>query len=198
MTLTAANSEYLYCVGRNDDAIAEAKRAFELDPLSLAINGSLSDAYYYARKYDDAIEQGRKVLKIDPNSLAEHFSLGNNFTQKKMYPEAVAEWQTWMKIRGDSGLADATAEAYRTSGFPGFLQAWINSQRNDSASLQRAFEIAAFYALLGNKNDAIVWLEKAYANRSGGMARVKAEPAFDSVRTDPGFREIIRRMNFPD
>jgi serine/threonine protein kinase/tetratricopeptide (TPR) repeat protein len=191
-------SEYLYSVGRYDEAIAEAKRALELDPLSLAINGSLSDAYYYARRFDDAIEQGRKVLKIDPNSLAEHFSLGNNFAQKKMYPEAVAEWQTWMKLRGNSGLAASTAEAYRTSEFPGFLQAWIDSDRKDPAALQRAFGIAALYALQGKKSDAVAWLEKAYANRSGGMARVKAEPAFDSIRTDPGFKAIIRRMNFPE
>jgi len=191
-------SEYLYCVGRYDEAIAESKRALELDPLSLAINGSLSDAYYYARRFDDAIEQGKKVLKIDPNSLAEHFSLGNNFAQKKMYPEAVAEWQTWMKISGESALAASSGEAYKTSGFPGFLQAWIDSDRNDPAALQRAFGIAALYALQGRKSDAVAWLEKAYTNRSGGMARVQAEPAFDSIRTDPGFKAIIQRMNFPE
>ncbi len=191
-------SEYLYRVGRFDDSISEAKRAQELDPLSIAINLSVAAAYFYARKYDLAIEQNKQTQKMDPNYIAAHLELGDAYEQKKMYPEAVAEWQTAMKMFGNPALAAAVGEAYRTSGFQGFLQTWIDSDVKSPASSERAYGIAGRYALLGKKNEAVAWLEKAYAARSGGMARLKSDPFFDSMHSDPGFQAIMRRMNFPE
>jgi serine/threonine protein kinase/tetratricopeptide (TPR) repeat protein len=190
-------SEYLYAVGRYDEAIAEAKRALELDPLSVAINGSLAGAYYYARRFDESIEQSKKVLQMDPSFVTEHIELGSAFAQKKMYPQAVEEWQTALKLAGNPGLSSAVGAGYKASGFPGFLQAWLENDLKDPTSGNRAFQVAARYASLGKKSEAVAWLEKAYANRSGGMVRLKADPVFDAMRTDPGFEAIVRRMNFP-
>jgi tetratricopeptide (TPR) repeat protein len=190
-------SEYLYCVGRYDEAIAEAKRAQELDPLSIAINLSVAAAYFYARSYDLAIELDKQTQKMDSNYISAHWELGDAYAQKKMYPEAVAEWQTAMKISGNSALAAASAEAYKTSGFQGFVLGWIESDLRDPARDQRAYGIARGYAVLGKKTEAVNWLEKAYAARSGGMARLKSDPVFDSLRSDPGFQAILKRMNFP-
>jgi len=190
-------SEYLYCVGRYDESIAEAKRAQELDPLSTAINLSVAAAYFYARKYDQAIEQNKQSLKMDPNYVSAHMGMGDTYAEKKMYPEAVAEWQTALKLSGDPALAAAGA-AYKTSGFPGFLQAWIDSDAKRAVASQRTFGIARRYALLGKKNEAVAWMEKAYAERSGGMARLKADPAFDSMHSDAAFEAIVKRMNFPE
>jgi eukaryotic-like serine/threonine-protein kinase len=191
-------SEYLYAVGRYDEAIAEAKRAQELDPLSMAINGSVDDAYFYARKYDLAIEQSKNTLKMDSNFIAEHMALADAYAQKKMDPEAVAEWQTVMNLSGRPALAAAAAEAYRTSGFHGFLQTWLDYDLKDPDVDKRAYAVARRYALLGKKNETVAWLEKAYANRSGGMVRLKSDPVFDSMRSEPDFEAIMRRMNFPE
>ena len=191
-------SEYLYCVGRYDDAIAEAKRAQELDPLSVAINGSVGAAYYFARKNDQAIEQLKKTLQMDPNVDLVNWDLAEAYSQKKMYPEAVAGWQTWMKVNGTPTLATATGEAFTASGFQGFLQTWLDGELKNTAARQREFAIALLYVRLGKKKDAVSWLEKAYSKRSGGMARLKADPAFDPIRSDPDFQAIVRRMNFPE
>ncbi len=191
-------SEYLYAIGRHDEAIAEAKRAQELDPLSVAINGSVADAYFYAHKFDLVIAQSKNTLKMDPNFIAEHAILADAYTQKKMYPEAVAEWQTVMNLSGHPALAATVGEAYRASGFAGFLQTWLDNDLKDPEVGKRAYTVARHYALLGKKSEAVNWLEKAYTNRSGGMVRLKSDPVFDSMRTEPGFEAVMRRMNFPE
>jgi tetratricopeptide (TPR) repeat protein len=190
-------SEYLYAVGRFDESIAEAKRAQELDPLSISINLSVAAAYFYARKYDPAIEYAKKTQLMDSNYIAAYTVLGDAYAEKKMYPEAIAEWQTAMKMSGTPALATTAGEADRTSGFQGFLQASLDSDLKSPAVGERAYGIARRYALLGKKNETVTWLEKAYASRSGGIVRIKSDPAFDSMRTEPGFQAIILRMNFP-
>ena len=85
-------------MGRFKEAIAEDKRAVELDPLSLIINRDLGVAFYEARQYDQAIEQSRKTLEMDPNFLAAHRSLGWAYVQKSMYKEGIAEFE---KVLGD-------------------------------------------------------------------------------------------------
>jgi serine/threonine protein kinase/tetratricopeptide (TPR) repeat protein len=191
-------SEYLYVVGRHDEAIAEAKRAQELDPLSVAISGSVATAYYYAQRYDQAIEQNKQALKMDPNFISSHEELGDAYAAKKMYPEAVAAWQTAMRMFGNPALAAAAGEAFKTSGLQGFLQTSLDSALKDPAANRRAYAIARNYAFLGKRNEAVTWLEKAYAARSGGMVRLKSDPAFDSMRSDPGFQTVMKRMNFPE
>jgi eukaryotic-like serine/threonine-protein kinase len=189
-------AEYLYAVGRFDEATAEAKRAQELDPLSVAVSGSVAETYYYARKYDQAIEAYKATLKMDPNFIAAHIGLALSYDEKKMYPEAVAEWQARAQLYRDPAGASLLGEAYKSSGYPGVLQTLLDGilkgQSVDPG------QVAAVYAKMGKKNEALTWLEKAYAERSGRMVRLRSDPAFDSLRSDPGFVAIVRRMNFPD
>jgi serine/threonine protein kinase/tetratricopeptide (TPR) repeat protein len=189
-------AEYLYAVGRFDEATAEAKRAQELDPLSVAVSGSVAETYYYARKYDQAIEAYKATLKMDPNFIAVHIGLALSYEQKKMYPEAVAEWQAMAQLYRDPAGASLLGEAYKSSGYPGVLQTLLDGsmkgQSVDSA------QVASVYAKMGKKNEALTWLEKAYAERSGRMVRLRSDPEYDSMRSDPGFVAIVRRMNFPE
>ena len=189
-------AEYLYAVGRFDEATAEAKRAQELDPLSVAVSGSVAETYYYARKYDQAIEAYKATLKMDPNFIAAHIGLALSYDEKKMYPEAVAEWQARAQLYRDPAGASLLGEAYKSSGYPGVLQTLLDGilkgQSVDPG------QVAAVYAKMGKKNEALTWLEKAYAERSGRMVRLRSDPGFDSLRSDPGFVAIVRRMNFPD
>ncbi len=191
-------AEYLYAVGRFDDAIAEAKRAQELDPLSVAINGSVAETYYYARKYDQAIEAYKATQKMDPNFISGHTGLALTYEQKKMYPQAVAEWQAVVQLSGNPAAASLLGETYKNSGYQGFLQASLDGSLKAPVQAVPSWRIASLYAQMGKKNEALTWLEKAYAERGGGMVRLKSDPEFDSLRSEPGFVAIIRRMNFPD
>ncbi len=191
-------AEYLYAVGRFDDAIAEAKRAQELDPLSVAINGSVAETYYYARKYDQAIEAYKATQKMDPNFISGHTGLALTYAQKKMYPEAVAEWQTVVQLSGNPAAASLLGETYKNSGYQGFLQASLDASLKTPVQSVPSWRIASLYAQMGKKNEALTWLEKAYAERGGGMVRLRSDPEFDSLRSEPGFVAIIHRMNFPE
>jgi tetratricopeptide (TPR) repeat protein len=184
-------------MGRNEEAISEARRALELDPLSLIIGAQMGDALAHAGRTDEGIEQLKKTTQMDPNFPEAHWTLAEAFAQKKMYSEAVSEWQTAMKLSAYEPGAMALIEAYKASGYQGFLQKWIDQLLQRPAGKQLPYELARLYARLGKK-EGLKWLEKAYAEHVGAMLFLKCEPAFDSWRSDPRFQSLMRRMNFPE
>jgi tetratricopeptide (TPR) repeat protein len=185
-------------VGRYDQAIAEAKRAQELDPLSPIIGGSLAATLLYARKYDDAIEQYKKSVQMDPNISLAHQDMANAYVQKKMYPEAVAEWQKAMTLTGNPAQATALGEVYRVSGFQAFLQSWVEMRQRDPSALMHPYQTARLFVLLGKKNEALSMLQKGFTVREGPMVYLKCDSVFDPIRSDPGFQAIVKKMNFPE
>ncbi len=191
-------SEFLMEMGRNEEAISEARRALELDPFSLAIGTQMGDAFYRAGRTDEAIEQLKKTILMDPNSPDVHGVLADAFAQKKMYSEAVAESQTAMKLSGDEPGATAVGDAYKSSGYQGFLQRWIDQLLQRPPEQRFPYELARLYARLGKKEEGLKWLEKAYAEHRSGMLFSKSDPVLDSWRSDPRFQSLQRRMNFPN
>jgi tetratricopeptide (TPR) repeat protein len=183
-------SECLYCMGRYDEAIAERKRAQELDPLSPIISQSVATALFYARKYDDAIEQSKKTLQMDANLPAAHWDLADGYVQKKRYPEAVAKWQQALTLSGNSKLAATLGEAYRHSGFQGFLRTWTDYNSKDPWADVHLYDVARRFALMGKNDETVSWLRKALAARAGGMVYLKSDPAFVSLRSDTDFQTI--------
>jgi serine/threonine protein kinase/TolB-like protein/Tfp pilus assembly protein PilF len=190
-------SECLYVTGRYDEAIAQAKRALELDQLSVAINGSLGATYYYARKYDLAIEQYKKTLQMDQNALLQHRELFLTYTLKGMYPEAVGEWQSVARNLGDEAQAAALGEAFQKSGFRGFLKTGLDQLSKVREGQQPGYDVARLHTLLGQTNEAIAALERVYAVRGGGIVYIKSDPVLDPLRSDPRFQDLIRRLNYP-
>jgi serine/threonine protein kinase/tetratricopeptide (TPR) repeat protein len=191
-------SEFLMEMGRNEEAISEARRALELDPLSLIIGSQMGDALYRAGRTDEAIEQLKKTTQMDPNFPEARWVLADAFAQKKMYSEAVAEWQTAMKLLGNEPGAAALGEAYKSSGYQGSLQKRIDQLLQRPAERRSSYDLARLYARLGKKEEALKWLEKGYTEHEGAMLFLKCEPAFDSWRSDPRFQVLMRRMNFPE
>jgi TolB-like protein len=192
---------YLSVMGRSDEAIAERKRALGLEPLSLTINFELGLAYYYARDYDHAIEQFQKTLELDPNFAAAHNFLPAAYEQKGMYSEAIAEFKKAIPLtaRSESTLSKAgLGHVYAVTGRKSDARIVLGELKQTSAQQYvPATSIALIYAGLGEKDEAFVWLDRAYEERAFQMQWIKIEPRWDSLRSDPRFKELLHRIGLP-
>ncbi len=192
-------SYFLSAMGRFDEALAEMKRAQELDPLSLEKLAGIGEVFYLQRHYDQAIEQYRKTLEMDPNSGFAHWAIGNAYVHKGMFDEAVAEYQKAIPLSGDSPDEPAMlGYAYALSGKSREARQVIDELKKRS---QRSYisptTIAVIYGGLGENDRAFEWLDKAYEGQDSLLILLKVEPMFDSIRNDPRFTELLRRVNLP-
>ncbi len=188
-------ARYLTAMGRFDEAIAEVKRAQQLEPLSLIINSAVGYAYYFARRYDQAIAESRKALEMDPNFSRAHFNLGLAYEQKKMFPQAIAEFQKAIASSGGPLMEAALGHAYAVAGRRAEAQEVLD--RLIELSKQRyvsSYQIATIYAGLGETDQAFAWLEKAYGERNNWLAYLKVDPIFDGLRSDSRFAALVRRV----
>jgi eukaryotic-like serine/threonine-protein kinase len=201
---------YLHSMNRADEGLAEMKRAYELDPLSIRINSGLGDMLAFAhahRQYDEAIEQFRKIIELEPAQWAlegAYWHLGAVYEKKGMYVEAIAEYQKSMKLSGDSDLAAAFEQDYKASGFSEAKRVVMqkNLQKLGEASKRGRvppLHFAFIYADLGEKEQAFEWLEKAYEERSSALVHLGDGTACtcDALRSDPRFADLLRRIGLP-
>ena len=185
-------------LGRHDEALAEVRRAVELDPLSLIINRVYGDMLLYARRYDEAIAQYRKTIEMDPNFPTTHNALGRAYEAKGMYDQAVAEYLAFSRPNISPAERLARQEAYTRSGWKAFLQIGVsNLLERSKKGYVRSFSIASFYARLGQKDEAFVWLEKAYQDRDYQMTELNVRPELDSLHSDPRFADLVRKVGLP-
>jgi eukaryotic-like serine/threonine-protein kinase len=185
--------------GSSEEFIAEEKRALELDPLSLPISASLGVAFYCARQYDQAIEQERKTLDLDANFVMAQWFLGLAYVQKSMYKEGIAEFEKMLVTSPGSPMAlSGLGYVYAVAGNRAEAQNVLD-QLNEISKQKyvSAKRVARIHAGLGEKDKAFEWLEKGYEERSTGTghASIKLDPAFDPLRSDPRFADLLRRMN---
>src|ERR1700736_6467513 len=187
--------DFLANMGRSEEGLRETNRAQELDPLSLLINTSLGRQFYLAGQNEKAVEQLRKVLDIDPKFAPARWMLEEVYAQMGNQKEAVAERAKVLSLSGSPELAASIDEDFKRFGYKGVLQSWLDGlteiSKHDYVS---AFSIAEAYIRMGEKGKAFDWLEKAYDQHDSGLVSVAVEPVFDSVRSDPRYRDILRRM----
>jgi serine/threonine-protein kinase len=197
--------EYLSIVSRMDEAIAEMKRAQELDPLSLIINSELGFTYTENRQYDQAIEQLRKTIEMDTNFPRAHQYLSIAYEGKGMFEEAISEFEKYSILNGispDEAAKEATGlrEGYKKLGAKGYWRKQIEfsekSRASQSDSSPPLSVEASFYARLGEKEQALALLEKAYEQKDAYVANLKS-PIYDSLRSEPRFQDLIRRIGLP-
>ena len=188
---------HLSLLGRNDEAIAEMRKAENLDPLSLIINADLAELLVIAHSYDESILQSRKTIEMDPNFALAHNQLAQAYLQKQMPEEAVPELQKAVQLSGGSPTCVASlARAYAASGKRGEAVRLLNDLKKRSGpSYSDASEIAAIYASLGDSDQAMDWLEKAYEERFN--PGVLLRPGYDPLRSDPRFQDLLRRVGLP-
>jgi len=185
---------HLSLLGRYDQAIAEMRKAQNLDPLSLIINADLAEVLVLAHSYDESIQQSRKTIEMDPNFALAHNQLAQAYLQKHMYDEAVAELQEAVKLSGDSPTCIANlARAYIASGKGSeAVQLLGDLKKRSNPSHSNASEIAMIYASLGDTDQAMNWLEKGFEERFN--PGVLLRPGFDPLRLDPRFQKLLRRV----
>ena len=186
----------LESLGRFEEAIAERKRAAELDPLSPAAIADVGYPFYYARRYDQAIEHYRRALELDSNFFWSHLWIGQAMVQQGRYPEAIAEINRAINLAGNQTRVIATlGHAYAVAGRRGEAQQVINQlQERSKQSYVSPYYIALVYTGLGEKDQAFEWLEKAYAERESYFNLFKVEPVFDTLRSDPRFVSLLKRV----
>jgi TolB-like protein/DNA-binding winged helix-turn-helix (wHTH) protein/Tfp pilus assembly protein PilF len=191
-------ASHLMVMGENGEAISELRKAKSLDPLSLIISADLADMLCVAHLYDESVRETRKTLEIDPGFAVAHYVLGQAFEQKHMHDEAIAEFQKTIEISGHSGVFDSgLAHAYAVSGRQEEATRIAKdlASRNDQNPSAEA-NIALIYAGLGDQDQAMMWLNKAYDARFNPSILLR--PFFDPLRSDPRFKNLLRRIGLPN
>jgi serine/threonine protein kinase/Flp pilus assembly protein TadD len=188
---------YLKAVGRFDEAIEKGKQVQRLDPLSPFAHVSLGYAYYFARDYDKAIEECSKALELDKYSTSAYRNLGLAYLQQGDLDGAIAALNKAVTFSGggpafESYLGFACALAGKQTEA---LEVLANLQEIAGRQYVSAYSVAMIYLGLGDTDKTFEWLEKAFEERSGYLPFLKVEPMVDSLRSDPRFHDLLRRIN---
>jgi tetratricopeptide (TPR) repeat protein len=156
-------------------------------------------ACFLARQYDRAIELYREALKEKPNDAQPHIKLGEAYLAKRMYKEAIAEMQKGVGLDNDAERWDRhpmLAYAYAMAGSRDeALKILEEQKRLAKHSYISPYNFAIIYTGLGDMDGAFEWLEKGYEQRTQFVYRLKREPMFDSLRSEPRYADLLRKMN---
>jgi TolB-like protein/Tfp pilus assembly protein PilF len=193
-------SHFLLGMGRFDESLLESQRFLELDPISPAPNLHLGFHYLVSRQYDQAIAQYLKTLQMDPNYAEAHQQLADAYLQRGRYADAIGELERARDLRGTSPSSTALlALAYAATGRKEEAQKLLAELQKQSQV--SAYSVARVYAGLGDREASFAWLEKAYQEHSELVSAadisLKVDYRFDSLRSDPRFADLLRRIGFP-
>jgi len=184
-----------------EESIREAQKALELDPFSVRLNQNLGMIYYLARKFDDAITQFKQAIELDPANPHLQESLGDAYEQRRMSDDAIAAWLTAINLSGNSAGAEELRKLYATSGFDSVLRAIGLARLEELQKKQQlgeyvpAIYFARVHTRLGNTEDALESLSKAFDERNVFPLMVRADPFYDGFRSDRRFLDMLHRFD---
>ena len=187
--------------GREQDALAEANRARQLDPLSPVMSTFVGLVHIRARQYDEAIAVCKKVASENPAFARAHSCLAGAYWGKHMYLQVIEEYKTYGQLSGDrndSEFASAMEQGFRSAGWKGALAKGIEvrqAQRKNGYS--SAYRIAVLYAESGDTEQSFRWLNTAYQERDYSLEGLKTDFLLDPLRSDPRFAELVRKVGLP-
>jgi len=186
----------LLALGRFDEAIAEGKRAIELDPLSPIINADLGQNLYNARRYDEAIAQLRKTLEIDPTFYYAHYNLGIALQRKGDVPAAIAEYTKAQQLSDDLFVQVLLAAAKAQSGDKdAAIQMLTELEELSQHRYVSSYWRTLLYLSLGNRDEAIRRLEQAIADHESlTITLINVDPMLDPLRGDPRFEALVQKV----
>jgi len=190
-------ASYLNAMGRLDEAQTAQRRARELDPLSLMLNMSAADSYFFARQYDRAIKHLRALLEQESLFYPAHFSLGRIYVENGMFEEAIAAFEKAAhRSRNQEALAPL-AHAYALAGKTEKARALCKEM---STSMPGRYlpspMVARVHIGLGEYDLALNYLQKGFEERSYWMVLLKMDPVYDPLRQHPRFKELLKQMQF--
>ncbi|PYS51386.1 MAG: hypothetical protein DMF68_04560 [Acidobacteria bacterium] len=189
---------YLLLMGRLNEATAEIEQANVLDPLSHEINSDLGLSFFLSRQYERAIEQFEKALEMDPNSIWTRVFMGWAYEQKGDYEAAIREYERAAQLDGSPLILAALGHTYVMAGSRDEALKVLAEMKEQQARRHVAsYLFAIIHAALGNKDEAFEWLEKSYDAREEALAWLKVDPRLDTLRTDPRFIALQRRVGLP-
>lgn len=185
--------------GRLSEALAESKRALELDVLSPIMNVHLGWHYLYARQYDRALDQLTKTLELDPNYGLAHWYRGLAYQQKGMYTEALRELAKARNLLKHTPIVEADiGHLHAVSGSKTEAESVIAWLKKESARRYvNPFAIALIYVGLGRNDQGFEWLDTAFRERSDMLVYLRVDPRLDSIRPDPRFALLVGRVGVP-
>jgi TolB-like protein/DNA-binding winged helix-turn-helix (wHTH) protein/Tfp pilus assembly protein PilF len=190
--------EFLSHMGRHQEAIHELQLALALDPLSAVIHHQAAGTLQQARQYESALEQYHESLKLSHDFLSSYEAMYWDFRRQGKYPESIQSLRKAIPVFGPNApivaAISALEQAYAAGGKTGYLR---QSLKVHEYYPRPAMYIAADYAELGDKENAILWLTRSYQNREIEALFPYTYPEFDSLRSDPRFQRLIRAVGFP-
>jgi len=189
-------ANFLFTVGRFEEALAAIRHAERLDPLSVPIKGIVAYVLLCMGRLDEAILTGRQALDIDPDSAATHHTIGEGYSLQGKHDAALKELQNALRLSRNNisihaQLGVAYARAGRKADAEKVLILLLNERRSGYAS---AFRIAEIYLILGQAGKGYEWLNKAVDERDGDLRLILAEPQLGPFRSDPRFIAVVKRM----
>ena len=187
---------FLARLGRSEEAMASANKALQLDSISPFVNGNLASILYFTHQPDRLLEQANKMLEMDPNSNVAHAWLGRAYMQKKLYDQAIPELQKFVDPQSGDGLTQLGYSYAMAGRKPEALKTLAELEAVAQRRYSSPVRIACIYIGLGDKERAFEWLEKGFTGRSDHLTQLKMDPMFDSLRPDPRFAALLRRVGF--
>ncbi|MGB9476680.1 MAG: tetratricopeptide repeat protein, partial [Candidatus Udaeobacter sp.] len=200
------HAHYAFCLvlfGRNEEALAEMRRALDLDPLSPRFGFGSARLFFFMRQYDAALDQFRKTLELDPGWAFAHEWLGYTYEKKNMAKEAIGEWSKALHLSGVDEDASLLEGHYAESGFEAAVHALAQKQlervkeKTAGGKYIPAVEYVTAYMRLGDKEQAFAWLAKAVEERNRLAFEIKFNPIFDPLRGDPRFESLFQTVFNP-
>jgi TolB-like protein/class 3 adenylate cyclase len=191
---------FLSNVGRHAESLAVGRREIDVAPLDLALRGFHAHRLYFARDYTGSIEELSSILEIEPTFAYAHAIMGWAAAQLGRDEASAEASRTYWRLSGLPGwTSDAWERGYRDQGLVGARREWVAEymRRSDTEYLP-PFLAAGLCAGNGERECALELLERAYEIRDPLLVMVRSEPAFDPVRSDPRFQDLLRRIGFPE
>jgi tetratricopeptide (TPR) repeat protein len=180
------------------ESLAEMKLAQQLDPVNPVIIVEVCLPYTFARQFDQSIAQSRKALEMFPNFFLSHYTLGTALFQKGDYSTGIEELQKAKAMEPTPLLIGTLGYAYAKSGRKDEARkTLVELQELSNRRYVASYWIAMIHVGLDEKDEAFVWLEKAYQERSWWLLWIKMDPRMDSLRSDARFSDLLRRIGFP-
>lgn len=194
-----AYASFLNAMGRPNEAVAHVRVVLQVNPVSLWAIDTLSAQLYWARRYDEAVEQARKSVEMDPNRVAGHLWLGLALEQKHDFPESIARLEKAVELSHDKSGMAFVAHARALSGDKAGARKILGDlEQRSNREYVSPWWMAIVYPDLGDKEEAFFWLEKAYRGREHDLVFSKVWPMFDSLRMDPRYKDLVRRVGLPE